>query len=80
MKFVLTWPTLFCSPRTAKNTQMRSRFQGFGVAGILEFVDDYDGDDYRAVYTVKYEEAVYVLHAFQKKSKSGSLHQNSLWS
>jgi phage-related protein len=45
--------------------------QGFGGAGVLEFVDDYDGNTYRAVYTVKYEEAVYVLHAFQKKSKSG---------
>ena len=44
---------------------------GFGGAGVLEFVDDYDGDTYRAVYTVKFEEAVYVLHAFQKKSKSG---------
>ena len=33
--------------------------------------DDYDGNTYRAVYTVKFEEAVYVLHAFQKKSKSG---------
>ncbi len=44
---------------------------GFGGAGVLEFVHDYDGDTYRAVYTVKFEEAVYVLHAFQKKSKSG---------
>jgi len=44
---------------------------GFGGAGVLEFVDDYDGDTYRAVYTVKFEEAVYVRHAFQKKSKSG---------
>lgn len=45
--------------------------QGFGGAGVLEVVDDYDGDTYRAVYTVKFDEAVYVLHAFQKKSKSG---------
>jgi phage-related protein len=45
---------------------------GFGGAGVLEFVDDYDGNTYRPVYTVKFEEAVYVLHAFQKKSKSGS--------
>ena len=37
----------------------------------MEVVEDYDSDTYRAVYTVKFEEAVYVLHCFQKKSKSG---------
>lgn len=45
--------------------------KGFGGAGVLEIVDDHDGDTYRAVYTVRFESAVYVLHAFQKKSKSG---------
>jgi len=40
-------------------------------SGVLEIVDDFDGDTYRAVYTVKFKEAVYVLHSFQKKSKSG---------
>lgn len=39
--------------------------------GILEVVSDHRGDTYRAVYTVKLEGRVYVLHAFQKKSKSG---------
>jgi phage-related protein len=34
-----------------------------------QIVEDYDGDTYRAVYTVKFAEAIYVLHAFQKKSK-----------
>lgn len=38
---------------------------------IFEIVDDYDGDTYRAVYTVKFEKAIYALHAFKKKSKSG---------
>jgi phage-related protein len=38
---------------------------------VLEIVDDYDGNTYRAVYTVKFAEAVYVLHCFQKKSKRG---------
>ena len=42
--------------------------KGFLGAGILEVVDDHDGDTYRAVYTVRYEGAVYVLHAFQKKA------------
>jgi phage-related protein len=46
--------------------------QGFGGAGVLEVVDDYDGDTYRAVYTVKFAGIVYALHAFQKKSKTGS--------
>jgi phage-related protein len=45
--------------------------RGFGGAGVLEVVEDHDGDAYRAVYTVKLAGAVYVLHCFQKKSKSG---------
>jgi len=45
--------------------------KGFKGAGVLEVVDDFDGDTYRAVYTVRFESAVYVLHVFQKKSKSG---------
>jgi phage-related protein len=40
-------------------------------AGVLEIVEDHRGDTYRAVYTVRFEEAVYVLHVFQKKSKQG---------
>ena len=39
--------------------------------GVLEIVEDYRGDTYRAVYTVKFEKAIYVLHAFQKKSPRG---------
>jgi phage-related protein len=45
--------------------------KGFKGAGVLEVVEDFDGDTYRAVYTVKLESAVYVLHAFGKKSKHG---------
>ena len=44
---------------------------GFGSAGVLEVVEDWRGDAYRAVYTVRFEERVFVLHVFQKKSKSG---------
>jgi phage-related protein len=44
---------------------------GFGGAGVLEVVEDHAGDTYRAVYTVKFAGAVFVLHAFQKKSKRG---------
>ncbi len=39
--------------------------------GVFEIVERFDGDTYRAVYTVRFEAAVYVLHAFQKKSPSG---------
>jgi len=40
-------------------------------SGVFEVVEDYQGDTFRAVYTVRFEEAVYVLHAFQKKSTQG---------
>lgn len=46
--------------------------KGFGGAGVLEVVEDYHGDTYRGVYTVKFAGAVYVLDAFQKKSKKGA--------
>jgi phage-related protein len=39
--------------------------------GVFELVEDHRGDTYRAVYTVKFENAIYVLHAFQKKSPAG---------
>jgi len=45
--------------------------KGFGGRAILELVDDFDSDTYRAVYTVRFAGVVYVLHAFQKKSKQG---------
>lgn len=44
--------------------------KGFGGASVLELVEDHAGDTYRAVYTVRFARAVFVLHAFQKKSKS----------
>lgn len=45
--------------------------KGFGGAGILEIVEDDAGGTYRVVYTVRFAAAVYVLHVFQKKSKTG---------
>ncbi|MDR0439793.1 MAG: type II toxin-antitoxin system RelE/ParE family toxin [Candidatus Accumulibacter sp.] len=45
--------------------------KGFGGAGVLEIVEDDAGGTYRAVYTVKFSEALFVLHCFQKKSKHG---------
>jgi phage-related protein len=46
--------------------------KGFGGAAVLEIVEDFDGNTWRAVYTVKTATAIYVLHFFQKKSKRGS--------
>jgi phage-related protein len=44
---------------------------GFHGAGVLELIEDDNGSTYRAVYTVRFAYAVYVLHCFQKKSKAG---------
>jgi phage-related protein len=46
-------------------------FKGFGNAAVLEIIEDDRGGTYRAVYTVKFKEAIAVLHVFQKKSKQG---------
>lgn len=51
--------------------QSAKPLKGFKGAGVLEIVEDHHGDTYRAVYTVRFAEAIYVLHAFKKKSKSG---------
>jgi phage-related protein len=45
--------------------------KGFGGRSILEIIDDFDGGTFRAVYTVRFAGVLYVLHAFQKKSKKG---------
>jgi phage-related protein len=45
--------------------------KGFGGRTVLELADNFDGDTYRAVYTVRFADVVYVLHAFQKKSRKG---------
>ena len=46
--------------------------RGFASAGVLEVVEDWDRSTHRAVYTVRFESAVFVLHVFQKKSKRGA--------
>lgn len=45
--------------------------KGFGSAGVLEVVEDDDGNTYRAVYTIRFCNSIYVLHCFQKKSRKG---------
>jgi phage-related protein len=57
--------------QTGQEAEHAKALKGFGGRGVLEVIEDHDGDTYRAVYTVRFATAVYVLHAFQKKSKSG---------
>jgi phage-related protein len=61
---------LYIAQRGGKHQDAKV-LSGFGGAGVIEVIKDHRGDTFRAVYSVKYLEAVYVLHAFQKKSKSG---------
>lgn len=46
--------------------------KGFSGAGVVEIVEDFSSDSYRAVYTVKFDDAVYILHVFRKKSTHGT--------
>jgi phage-related protein len=61
---------LFAAQRGEEYRSVKA-LKGFGGRSVLEIVAPHDGDTYRAVYTVKFEDAVFVLHAFQKKSTKG---------
>lgn len=56
--------------QTGQHPPNAKPLKGLG-SGVVELVDDHDGDTYRAVYTVRLERAIYVLHAFKKKAKRG---------
>jgi phage-related protein len=62
---------LYVAQRGGKHQDAKT-LSGFGGAGVVEVVKDFRGDTFRAVYTVRYAGALYVLHAFQKKSKAGA--------
>ncbi len=62
---------LFLGQVGERHRTMAKTLAGFGGGGVAEVRKSHDGNDYRAVYTVRFAEAVYVLHAFQKKSKKG---------
>ena len=62
---------LFLAQDGRKHEQAKP-LRGFGSAGVLEVVEDWDRSTYRAVYTVRFEGVVFVLHMFQKKSKRGA--------
>src|SRR2546426_2618935 len=61
---------LYVAQRGGKHRDAKA-LTGFGGAGVVEIIKDYRGDTFRAVYTLRYADAVYMLHAFQKKSKRG---------
>jgi len=61
---------LYLAQTGSKHDQAKP-LKGFGSAGILEIIEDWEGNTYRAVYTVRLAGCVFVLHVFQKKSKRG---------
>jgi len=61
---------LFWAQKGSKHSQAKP-LKGFKGGGVVEIVEDFDKDTYRCVYSVKFGNKIYVLHAFQKKSKKG---------
>jgi phage-related protein len=61
---------LYIAQRGGKHQDAKV-LSGFGGAGVVEIIKDHRSDTFRAVYTLRYAGSVYVLHAFQKKSKTG---------
>ena len=62
---------LFLAQMGERHPTMVRTLKGFGGSTMVEVKESYDGNAYRAVYSLRYADAVYVLHAFQKKSKKG---------
>lgn len=59
--------------QTGKRHESTKVLRGFGDASVLEVIESKAGSTYQAVYTVRFADTVYVLHVFQKKSKSGAM-------
>ena len=66
-----TFGTALFLAQGGEKAEQAKPLKGFRGAGVLEVIEDYDTDTYRAVYTVRFSEVVYVLHIFQKKSRAG---------
>jgi phage-related protein len=66
-----TFGFAFFLAQTGRTHPSAKPLKGFGSAGVVEAVEDYVSGTYRAVYTARFANAVYVLHCFQKKSKTG---------
>jgi len=65
--------------QTGKKHEQSKPLKGFGSAGVLEVVENSFGNTYRAVYTVRFQNAVYVLHCFQKKVCGALPRPNQTW-
>jgi phage-related protein len=61
----------FYLAQTGRKHEKARPLKGFGSAGVLEVIEDSDGNTFRAIYTVRFAQGVFVLHVFQKKSKRG---------
>ena len=61
---------LFWAQKGSKHPKSKP-LKGFKGAGVVEILEDFDKDTYRCIYTIKFGNKVYVLHAFQKKAKKG---------
>lgn len=68
-----TFGVALWAAQTGQTPPIAKPLKGFGGAGVIELIEDDGGGTYRAVYTVRYATAVYVLHVFQKKSKRGKM-------
>jgi phage-related protein len=62
---------LFLAQMGERHPTMAKTLKGFGGGAVIEIRESHEGNAYRAVYTVRYTDVVYVLHAFQKKSRTG---------
>lgn len=69
-RFAASWVAINDAQNGDEHPRAKA-LKGFGGRSVLEVVDDEDGDTYRAVYTVRFAGVIYVLHAFQKKSRKG---------
>ena len=69
---------LYLTQNGGKHEQAKP-LKGFGSAGVLEVVEDDDGNTCRAVYAVRFSDAIYVPHCFQKKRTKASQHPSSIW-
>jgi phage-related protein len=63
---------LYLAQMGERHPNKAKTLKGFGGAAVIEVRENHAGNAFRAVYTVRFTDAVYVLHAFQKKSKKGS--------
>ena len=70
-RFAASWGFAINDAQYGDEHPRAKALKGFGGRNVLEVVDDEDGDTFRAVYTVRFAGVIYVLHAFQKKSRKG---------